>query len=273
MLNWQKISEWLILLVDDEADNLEVIAESLMFHGFKVKTASNGNDALTVLETFTPTLILTDLSMPRMDGWQLRTHVRALPQMVEVPIVALTAHAMVGDMERALEVGFDGYMTKPINVPTLVQDLRKALVKLENPNAVVGKPLNSQPLSAQTQSTAAARRTTTTTAAVVVPPDAERTVKLGPLLAKTRTQNLPKVDPAATVALPTVTPAPVAEPKPVEVPVKVEPTAAVAQTSATPAPGAETRPVEAAPAKSEPVVVVAQSSSPAAPLNEAKAEQ
>ena len=273
MLNWQKISEWSILLVDDEADNLEVIAESLMFHGFKVKTASNGNDALAVLATFIPTLILTDLSMPKMDGWQLRTHVRALPQMVEVPIVALTAHAMIGDKERALEVGFDGYMTKPINVPTLVQDLRKALVKLENPNAVVGKPLNSQPLSAQAQTTSAARRTTTTTAAVVVPPDAERTVKLGPLLAKTRTQNLPKVDPAATVTPATVSAAPVAEPKPVEVPEIREPTAAVAQPSATPAPETETTPAEVVPAKSEPVVVVDQSSNTSAPLNEAKVEK
>ena len=217
MLNWQKTSEWSILLVDDEADNLEVIAESLMFLGFKVKTASNGKDALTVLETFTPTLILTDLSMPGMDGWQLRTHVRALPQMVDVPIVALTAHAMVGDRERALEVGFDGYMTKPINVPTLVQDLRKAIVKLEKSNAVVGKPLDSQPFSAQAQNSAAARRPTTTTAAVVVPPDAERTVKLGPLLAKFKTQNVPKVDSAATDAPATVMAAPVAEPKPVVV--------------------------------------------------------
>ena len=129
MLDWQNISSWQVLLIDDEPDNLEVVAESLEFYGIAVETATNGQLGLEKLETFTPTLILLDLSMPVMDGWQTLRRIKSSPQMQAIPIIALSAHAIIGDDERALNAGFDGYMTKPVNVPTLVEDLRAALQK------------------------------------------------------------------------------------------------------------------------------------------------
>lgn len=128
MHNWDNPSTWVILLVDDEIDNLEVVTETLMFFGATVKTAANGTVALDLLETYSPTLIVTDLSMPVMDGWQLRKRIKELPGKGDIPIMALTAHAMLGDKERALNAGFEGYITKPINVLTLVQDI-KAVAK------------------------------------------------------------------------------------------------------------------------------------------------
>jgi CheY-like chemotaxis protein len=127
MHDWNDLSTWAILLVDDEIDNLEVVAETLRFYGAEVKTADGGTRALEILKTFTPTLVLTDLSMPGVDGWQLRVKIRQLPEMQDAPIIALSAHAMLGDKERVLDAGFDGYMTKPIDVRTLPENMRKVL--------------------------------------------------------------------------------------------------------------------------------------------------
>ncbi len=131
MLDWQNTSNWKVLLIDDEPDNLEVVAESLEFYGMTVETAGNGQIGLEKADSFQPSLILLDLSMPVMDGWQTLRRLKANPAMQNTPILALSAHAIVGDEERALSAGFDGYMTKPVNVPTLIQDLRSALQKGE----------------------------------------------------------------------------------------------------------------------------------------------
>ena len=126
MIDWQDVSSWVVLLVDDEPDNLEVVAETLEFRGAQVKTALNGVEALTVLENFKPNLFLVDLSMPQMDGWELRTRLKNSPEVQRVPLLALSAHAMIGDKERALAAGFDGYLTKPVNIHTLLDDIRAA---------------------------------------------------------------------------------------------------------------------------------------------------
>ena len=138
MYSWDNPATWAILLVDDEIDNLEVVAETLEFYGVQVKTASNGLTALNLLETFSPTLVVTDLSMPGIDGWQLRGKIKRLPDKENMPVVALSAHAMAGDKERALSAGFDGYMTKPINVPSLIEDLKAALHEQASKKAVLG---------------------------------------------------------------------------------------------------------------------------------------
>jgi CheY-like chemotaxis protein len=124
------VSTWMVLLVDDEPDNLEVVADTLDFYGVAIKTATDGNEGLAVLESFTPDFILLDLSMPHMNGWEMRKRVKDDPQTCHIPIIALTAHAMTGDAERALEVGFDGYITKPVEVMSLVDDLRAILENL-----------------------------------------------------------------------------------------------------------------------------------------------
>lgn len=129
MIDWQDISTWQVLVIDDEPDNLEVVAETLEFQGIDVKTAPNGKAALEILEEFNANLILTDLSMPVMNGWVLRTNVKSNPKLADVPVLALSAHAIAGDQERALEAGFDGYLTKPVNIHTLVDDIRTAYIK------------------------------------------------------------------------------------------------------------------------------------------------
>jgi CheY-like chemotaxis protein len=121
----QDTSTWRILIVDDEPDNLEVVAESLQFFGASVKIARNGAEGLKVLEEFPATFILLDLSMPVMDGWEMRSRVKSNPKTDTIPVIALSAHAMAGDKERAMDAGFDGYLTKPVNVPTLLSDLRE----------------------------------------------------------------------------------------------------------------------------------------------------
>jgi CheY-like chemotaxis protein len=129
MLDWQNPATWRVLVVDDEPDNLEVVAETLEFHGVSVKTAKDGLDGLSVMKEFKPNLILLDLSMPKMNGWEARTHIKADASTAHVPIIALTAHAMAGDAERALAAGFDGYMIKPVNILTLINDIRTTVVK------------------------------------------------------------------------------------------------------------------------------------------------
>ena len=126
MIDWQDVSSWIVLLVDDEPDNLEVVAETLEFRGAQVKTAGNGVEALKVMEDYNPNLFLVDLSMPLMDGWELRTRIKNTPEIKDVPLLALSAHAMIGDKDRALAAGFDGYLTKPVNILTLLDDIRAA---------------------------------------------------------------------------------------------------------------------------------------------------
>ena len=114
-------------MVDDEPDNLEVVAETLEFRGAQVKTAPNGKEGLDALGDFAANLILTDLSMPVMNGWQMRAQIKSDPTTSQIPVLALSAHAIAGDKERALEAGFDGYLTKPVNIHTLLDDIRSAL--------------------------------------------------------------------------------------------------------------------------------------------------
>lgn len=127
MVDWLDVSTWRVLIVDDEPDNLEVVAETLEFSGAQVKTALNGKDAVEVLASFTPDFIVTDLSMPVMDGWQFRAEMKKSAQWSGIPVLALSAHAILGDKERALEAGFDGYITKPIRILSLAADIRSAL--------------------------------------------------------------------------------------------------------------------------------------------------
>lgn len=119
----RNISHWTVLAVDDEPDSLEVVMEVLEFYGATVHTASDGLRALEMLVTVQPDLILTDLSMPNLDGWGLLAAVRRDPKLAGIPIVALTAHAMAGDEERAMAAGFTSYITKPISPLSLIEEI------------------------------------------------------------------------------------------------------------------------------------------------------
>lgn len=108
-----------ILVVDDHPTNLKLARVLLQGEGYEVQTAVDALDALRVLETFTPHLILMDIQLPDIDGLELTRRLKADKKWQAVNIVALTAFAMKGDEEKALASGCDGYITKPIDPDTL----------------------------------------------------------------------------------------------------------------------------------------------------------
>jgi CheY-like chemotaxis protein len=121
------VKNWIVLAVDNEQDNLDVVEKVLSYEGAKVYTAMNGIEGLAMLEIVTPTFVLLDLSMPVMDGWEMLEKLRANQVIKHLPVIALTAHAMDGDRDRALESGFDGYVTKPFRIGTLLAAIQACL--------------------------------------------------------------------------------------------------------------------------------------------------
>lgn len=116
-----------ILLVDDDLHNQRIFEKVLRHHGFQVLVAMTGDVALQEAESKRPDLILMDLSIPVVDGWECTRRLKAAPQTRSIQILALTAHAMRGDQERALAAGCDGYLPKPISPRALVDEVKKAL--------------------------------------------------------------------------------------------------------------------------------------------------
>jgi CheY-like chemotaxis protein len=114
---------WTILVVDDEPDSLEVAMRVLRHYGATVITAANGVEGMTVVHQTRPRLIITDLSMPDLDGWGFLYELKQDRATMHVPIFALTAHAMAGDRERAIAAGFHNYLTKPLTPATFMEDL------------------------------------------------------------------------------------------------------------------------------------------------------
>jgi two-component system, cell cycle response regulator DivK len=108
-----------ILIVDDNAANLKLARVVLSAEGYEIHTANDAEEALRVLSTTTPQLILMDIQLPDMDGLELTRRLKADPRYQDLIIVALTAYAMKGDDEKARKAGCDGYVTKPIDPDTL----------------------------------------------------------------------------------------------------------------------------------------------------------
>lgn len=109
-----------VLVVEDTADVRFVLAHMLEREGYRVLEASNGELALELLARQLPSLVLMDLAMPRLDGWSTLARLRQLPGGTTLPVIAVTAHAMPGDRERAIKRGFDDYVTKPLDLPELL---------------------------------------------------------------------------------------------------------------------------------------------------------
>jgi CheY-like chemotaxis protein len=127
-MNKFDVSTWRVLLVDDEPDSNEIVKMVLSARGATVFEAADGQEGLEIFRHRRPNLVLTDISMPEVDGWELLQQIRVSGDGLErTPVIALTAHAMVGDRERVLEAGFDGYMSKPLSMLTLVDDLVECL--------------------------------------------------------------------------------------------------------------------------------------------------
>lgn len=126
------VQDWRVLIVDDQNDNLTLAREALEFHGVTVQTATNGKTGLQTLESFKPTFILLDLSMPEMNGWEMQKQVREDTRWDDTPIIALTAHVMSGDRSKVMKAGFDGYIAKPFSVATFVQRIQTILEENNN---------------------------------------------------------------------------------------------------------------------------------------------
>ncbi|NDJ53601.1 MAG: response regulator [Chloroflexi bacterium] len=125
------IKDWDILIVDDAKDNLEVAKVILEFQGAEIHTATNGEEGMEVLQNLEPRLILLDISMPKMSGDQMLAKIREEPRTKDIPVIAITAHAMKGDRERLLALGFDGYIAKPFRIDTFLDQIKAALNNIE----------------------------------------------------------------------------------------------------------------------------------------------
>ena len=117
----------LILVVDDYQDAREMYAEYLQYSGFRVAEAKNGNEAVTQARALKPDLILMDLSLPGMDGWEATRVLKADEETRHIPIVALTGHALAGASEGARKAGCDSFVTKPCLPDDLVVEVRRML--------------------------------------------------------------------------------------------------------------------------------------------------
>jgi CheY-like chemotaxis protein len=120
----------MVLVVDDFADNREMYARFLEFSGFRVAQAANGQEALDQAWGRTrPDLIVMDLSLPGLDGWEATRRLKKDQRTRDVPVVAVTGHALSGSSDRAREAGCDGYITKPCLPADLVAEIRRVLAE------------------------------------------------------------------------------------------------------------------------------------------------
>jgi CheY-like chemotaxis protein len=122
------LSDWNVLVVDDEPDNIGVIELVLNFHNAVVRTAESGMECLELMAKETPTILLVDIQMPQMSGLELLEKIRERTTWRHIPVIAVTAHAMMGDLERFTAAGFDGYIPKPITAMSLVDELQAIIM-------------------------------------------------------------------------------------------------------------------------------------------------
>jgi CheY-like chemotaxis protein len=118
-----------VLLVEDNEENRDALSRHLRRKGYEVHISVDGRGGVEVARERTPDLILMDMSLPVLDGWQATQQLKAAPETRGIPIIALTAHAMAGDREKALEAGCDDYDTKPIEFARLLAKIEAALAK------------------------------------------------------------------------------------------------------------------------------------------------
>lgn len=119
-----------ILLVEDNPLNRDMLSRRLLRAGYELLVAEDGPQGLAMIQSERPDLVLMDMSLPGIDGWECTRRVKADPQLAAIPIVALTAHAMVGDRQRCLEAGCDAYDTKPIDFKRLRDTIEGLLTGL-----------------------------------------------------------------------------------------------------------------------------------------------
>jgi len=124
------IEGWTIVVVDDEDDSLMVAEVILQAYGATVYTGVNGKEGFEVIQRVKPRLVISDLSMPVLDGWGLISLLKGNRAYHDLPVIALTAHAMIGDRERAIANGFHDYLTKPLTVDSFMGNLLNLLLDI-----------------------------------------------------------------------------------------------------------------------------------------------
>jgi CheY-like chemotaxis protein len=130
---------WDVLVVEDEQDSLEVALRMLKLAGANVFAASNGRDGVDLAKKIRPRFILSDLSMPGMDGWEMIEAHKQNKATMETPVIALTAHTMPGDRERAMAAGFHNHISKPLDPTKFIQQLANILVDNQDLATLMGK--------------------------------------------------------------------------------------------------------------------------------------
>ena len=118
-----------ILYVEDNEDNVYMLTRRLRQHGYEVVVAGDGERGVAMAAAEAPDLILMDLGLPVLDGWEATRRLKGAPETKAIPVIALSAHAMDGDREKAVAAGCDDYDTKPVNLPRLLEKIRAALPK------------------------------------------------------------------------------------------------------------------------------------------------
>jgi CheY-like chemotaxis protein len=118
-----------ILLVEDNEENRDMLSRRLTRRGYKVVIAMDGEQGVTMAESEVPDLILMDMDLPVLNGWEATRQLKAVSATQAIPIIALTAHAMVGDRKKALEAGCDDYDTKPVEFLRLLEKIEAFLGK------------------------------------------------------------------------------------------------------------------------------------------------
>jgi CheY-like chemotaxis protein len=126
-----------ILLVEDNEMNRDMLTRRLERRGYQMVIAVDGESGTALAQSERPDLVLMDMSLPVLDGWEATRRLKAAPETCRIPVIALTAHAMAGDRERAIAAGCDDYDTKPIDLPRLlgkIEVLLGAAAAKENPS-------------------------------------------------------------------------------------------------------------------------------------------
>ncbi len=117
-------STWNIVVTDDDPDSIRVVECILGFFGARVRAAEGGAACLDLIRQERPTFLLLDIQMPYMSGWEVIREIRQDVWLNDLPVFAMTAHAMIGDRERVLDAGFNAYFPKPISPLTFVDEVR-----------------------------------------------------------------------------------------------------------------------------------------------------
>lgn len=120
-----------ILLVEDNDDNLRIYSTILTYSGYRVLEATDGEAGLESARRDHPDLILMDVSIPKIDGWEATKILKADPATASIPVIALTAHALASDRERAGDIGFDGYIAKPAEPRVVLAEVQRRLGKAQ----------------------------------------------------------------------------------------------------------------------------------------------